>query len=85
LTARRCGIAPPAPREVLRRLPRQCGGEHGGRRRALPVFDAAQGRPVDLEQSINRCRVEHQKAAALPFESKDLLALAAYFAAGRLS
>ena len=45
-----------------------------------PAFDAARGRPVDLEQRINICRAEHQKATPLPFESKELLALTAYVA-----
>jgi sulfur-oxidizing protein SoxA len=43
-----------------------------------PAFDAARGRPVDLEQRINICRVERQNATPLPFEGKALLALAAY-------
>ena len=43
-----------------------------------PAFDAARGRPVDLEQRINTCRTERQKAAPLAFESRDLLALTAY-------
>jgi len=45
-----------------------------------PVFEAALGRPIDLEQRINRCRTEHQHAAPLPFESQDLLALTAFVA-----
>ena len=45
-----------------------------------PAFDAARARPVDLEQRINICRTEQQKATPLPFESKELLALAAYIA-----
>src|SRR6516162_6286021 len=36
--------------------------------------------PIDLEQRINRCRSQHQQVAPLPFEHKDLLALAAYVA-----
>jgi sulfur-oxidizing protein SoxA len=36
------------------------------------------GRLVNLEQRINACRVEQQKAAAYGYESKDLLALTAY-------
>jgi sulfur-oxidizing protein SoxA len=36
------------------------------------------GLPVDLEQRINMSRLADQKAAALAFESKELLALAAY-------
>ncbi|MBV8421629.1 MAG: sulfur oxidation c-type cytochrome SoxA [Hyphomicrobiales bacterium] len=43
-----------------------------------PAFSAARGRPVDLEQRINICRVEQQQSTPLPFESKELLALAAY-------
>ncbi len=31
-----------------------------------PAFDAALGRPVDLEQKINQCRTERQQARALP-------------------
>ncbi|MGH7247672.1 MAG: sulfur oxidation c-type cytochrome SoxA [Pseudomonadota bacterium] len=45
-----------------------------------PAFIPALGRPVDLDQRINLSRVKDQKSAALPFESKDLLALAAYIA-----
>ncbi|MDB5405151.1 MAG: sulfur oxidation c-type cytochrome SoxA [Rhodospirillales bacterium] len=43
-----------------------------------PAFDAAKGRPVDLEERINMCRSEQQKATPLPFESQALLALTAY-------
>ena len=45
-----------------------------------PAFDPARGRPVSLEQRINACRVEKQKASALAWESKELLALTAYVA-----
>jgi sulfur-oxidizing protein SoxA len=45
-----------------------------------PAVMPALGRPVDLEQRINISRVDDQKAAALPFESKDLLALTVYIA-----
>jgi len=45
-----------------------------------PAFDAARGRPVDLEERINICRGERQQAPTLPFESQDLLALTAYVA-----
>ena len=41
-----------------------------------PAMDA-KGRLMDLEQRINECRVERQKAPALAFESRDLLALTA--------
>ena len=43
-----------------------------------PAFSPALGRPIDIEQRINVCRTEQQKASPLPFESKDLLALTAY-------
>jgi sulfur-oxidizing protein SoxA len=43
-----------------------------------PAFNAARGRPINLDQRINMCRVEQQKATALGFESKELLALSAY-------
>jgi sulfur-oxidizing protein SoxA len=43
-----------------------------------PAFDAARGRPVDLEQRINICRAERQNATPLSFESKELLALTAF-------
>jgi L-cysteine S-thiosulfotransferase len=38
------------------------------------------GQPVDLEARINMSRITDQKADALPFESKDLLALTVYVA-----
>ena len=43
-----------------------------------PAYDTARGRPVDLEQRINICRTDQQKATPLPMESKELLALTAY-------
>lgn len=43
-----------------------------------PAFNPARGRPIDIEQRINLCRTEQQKATPLPFESHDLLALTAY-------
>jgi sulfur-oxidizing protein SoxA len=45
-----------------------------------PAFDRALGRPVNLEQRINLCRAQHQKATPLPYESRDLLALTAFVA-----
>jgi sulfur-oxidizing protein SoxA len=45
-----------------------------------PAFDKTLGRPVDLEQRINLCRTQHQQAAALAHESRDLLALTAFVA-----
>jgi len=43
-----------------------------------PAFEPSRGRPINLEQRINICREDQQKATPLPYESKDLLALAAY-------
>jgi sulfur-oxidizing protein SoxA len=37
-----------------------------------------QGKPVNLEQRINACRVERQKAEPFAYESRELLALASY-------
>jgi L-cysteine S-thiosulfotransferase len=45
-----------------------------------PAFDRELGRPVDLEQRINLCRVRHQQATPLPYEGHDLLALTAFVA-----
>jgi len=45
-----------------------------------PAFDKTLGRPVNLEQRINLCRVQHQQTTQLPYESHDLLALAAFVA-----
>ena len=43
-----------------------------------PAFSPAKGRPIDIEQRINLCRNEQQKAPALAHESRDLLALTAF-------
>jgi sulfur-oxidizing protein SoxA len=43
-----------------------------------PAIDPGRKRPVNLEQRINACRVQHQGAEPLPYESRDLLALTAY-------
>ena len=45
-----------------------------------PKHDAALGRVVNLEQRINACVVERQKAPALAWESEALLALTAHVA-----
>jgi L-cysteine S-thiosulfotransferase len=45
-----------------------------------PAFDRTLARPVNLEQRINLCRTRHQQATPLAYESRDLLALAAYVA-----
>ena len=43
-----------------------------------PAFSPARGRPISLEQRINICRADRQLAPPLAYESKDLLALAAF-------
>jgi len=50
----------------------------GGVAARYPAFDAARGRPVDLEQRINICRADQQKATPFSVESKELLALTAF-------
>ena len=64
---------------------KSCVDCHGDARSSMkgvaaryPAFDPARGRPIDLEQRINICRADQQKATPLPFESKELLALDAY-------
>ncbi len=42
-----------------------------------PAFSGNGSRPIDLEQRINLCRTDNQKAEAVAYESKELLALAA--------
>jgi sulfur-oxidizing protein SoxA len=66
---------------------RACADCHGDARVSMkgvaarhPAFDAARGRPVNLEQRISICRVDRQQAPPLKYESKDLLGLTAYVA-----
>ena len=66
---------------------RACAGCHGeasasmkGVAARYPAYDAARARPVTLEERINACRVDRQKAPPLAYESRELLALAAYVA-----
>ena len=66
---------------------KSCADCHGDARASMadvaaryPAFSAPRGRPVDLAERINLCRTQQQKATPLPFESKDLLALATYVA-----
>jgi L-cysteine S-thiosulfotransferase len=66
---------------------RACADCHGDARASMkgvaarhPSFDAAQGRPINLEQRINACRTGRQGAPPLVPESRELLALAAYVA-----
>jgi sulfur-oxidizing protein SoxA len=66
---------------------RSCADCHGDARVSMkggaaryPAFDTAVARPLDLEQRINQCRTEHQRAEPLGWESGDLLALTAFVA-----
>jgi L-cysteine S-thiosulfotransferase len=43
-----------------------------------PRFSGSQKKLVNLEQRINHCRVENQKAPVLQLEGRELLALSAY-------
>jgi len=45
-----------------------------------PALDKALGRPVNLEQRVNLCRSRHQEATPFAYESRELLALAAFVA-----
>ena len=45
-----------------------------------PAIPPGGDTPLDLEGRINRCRTEHQQAAAFPPENRDLLALEAFVA-----
>lgn len=68
-------------------LQKSCADCHGDAKTSMkgvaarfPAFSASAGRPVDLEERINLSRTEDQKAQSFAFESKELLALAAYIA-----
>lgn len=61
-----------------------CHGDAGESMKGVaaryPAFNAARGRPVNLDQQINTCRAERQGATPLPLDGKELLALSAYVA-----
>src|SRR6476659_9306650 len=64
---------------------KSCADCHGDAKTSMkgvaaryPAFDAASGRPVNLEQRINMSREQDQKAQPLAYESKEMLALTAY-------
>ena len=66
---------------------KSCASCHGEAESAMrgvaaryPAFDAQAGRPINLGQRINQCRVRRQSAAALPAESDALLGLESYVA-----
>jgi sulfur-oxidizing protein SoxA len=62
-----------------------CSGCHGDAAQSMrgiaaryPAFNAAKGRPIDIEQRINLCRSEQQKAPPFTHESREMLAISAY-------
>jgi sulfur-oxidizing protein SoxA len=64
---------------------RSCADCHGDASRSMrgvaaryPMFDGKLGRPITLEQRINRCRTERQRATKLAQDSDAMLALTAY-------
>ncbi|WP_262047517.1 sulfur oxidation c-type cytochrome SoxA [Bradyrhizobium sp. Bra78] len=64
-----------------------CADCHGDARSSMkgvaaryPALDKTLARPVTLDQRINLCRGNHQKATPLSYESRDLLALSAFVA-----
>jgi len=66
---------------------KSCADCHGDAKTSMkgvaaryPAFDAASGRPVNLEQRINMSRQQDQKAQPFAYESKEMLALSAYIA-----
>jgi sulfur-oxidizing protein SoxA len=73
-----------APEGAAGRSCADCHGEASSAMKGVaaryPAFDPKRGVPVDIEERINICRTEHQRAPALAFESKELLALSVYVA-----
>jgi L-cysteine S-thiosulfotransferase len=61
-----------------------CHGEAGksmqGVAARFPAPDASRNKLINLDQRINLCRTERQKAPALALEGRELLALSAYVA-----
>jgi sulfur-oxidizing protein SoxA len=62
-----------------------CADCHGDAGRSMkgvaarfPAFDLSVKKLINLDQRINLCRTEQQKASALQLEGRDLLALSAY-------
>src|SRR5215475_12961002 len=54
---------------------KSCADCHGDARTSMkgvaaryPAFDAARGRPIDLEERVNICRAEKQQATPFAFE-----------------
>ena len=62
---------------------RSCAGCHGidtmkGVAARYPAFDSKMKKLLNLEQRINLCRTERQKAPAFKYESRELLSLTAF-------
>ena len=64
---------------------KSCAGCHGDARTSMkgvaaryPAYSPALGRPLNLEQRINMCRVDRQQQKPFAYESRDLLALTAF-------
>ena len=59
-----------------------CHGDAGesmkGVRARYPAYELELGRPINLEQRINRCRTERMQAAPWSWESEALLAMSAF-------
>jgi sulfur-oxidizing protein SoxA len=60
----------------------ECHGEASNGMKGVaarfPVFDSSINKLINLDQRINLCRTEKQKAPAFALEGRDLLALSAY-------
>ena len=80
------GVAggPPAPAPVPSNACASCHHDASSSMRGVaaryPVFDAKTKQLLNLEGRINQCRSQRQGAAALAYESEELLALTAYVA-----
>ncbi|MBM3533755.1 MAG: sulfur oxidation c-type cytochrome SoxA [Alphaproteobacteria bacterium] len=65
---------------------RSCADCHGEPSRMTgvavryPAFSESASRPISLDQRINQCRTEQQKAPAFDYESRELLSLSALVA-----
>ncbi len=66
---------------------KSCADCHGDARQSMkgvaaryPAIDSASRELLNLEGRINRCRVEHQGAVALAYESEELLGLTTFIA-----
>ena len=77
----------PAGNAVAGSTQKSCAACHSDARASMkgvsaryPVFDNKSRKLLNLEGRINQCRSERQGAAALPYESEELLALTAYVA-----